>query len=145
MLWLRRLFRGSLSRYQRRHGPGQSRLHREDRRRHRGGHGFGLLDEYRRLFAKAGVESAISSFGPVTCDDMIDYKRHEHHDFIGAAAEALADEPLQAALIRLTSTLMAGNRRAYAALADSDQLRDHAKRIKEHTLANLDKHLQQLA
>src|SRR3989442_4957781 len=73
-----------------------------------------------------------------------DYARHEHHDFMGAAAQALADPPLQAALIRLTGTLMAGNRRGYAALADSDQLRDHAKRIKEHTLANLDKYLEQL-
>jgi L-lactate dehydrogenase complex protein LldF len=39
---------------------------------------------------------------------------------------------------------MAGNRRGYAALADSDQLRDHAKRIKQHTLANLDRYLEQL-
>src|SRR5262245_45517189 len=75
---------------------------------------------------------------------MTDYKRHEHHDFTGATAQALADEPLQAALIRLTSTLMAGNRRSFAALADSDALRDHAKRIKEHTLAHLDKYLEQL-
>jgi L-lactate dehydrogenase complex protein LldF len=75
---------------------------------------------------------------------MKNYARHEHHDFLGATAQALADEPLQAALIRLTSTLMAGNRRGYAALADSDQLRDHAKRIKEHTLAHLDKYLEQL-
>src|SRR5438128_7717916 len=73
-----------------------------------------------------------------------DYARREHHDFMGAAAQALADPPLQAALIRLTGTLMAGNQRGYAALADSDQLRDHAKRIKEHTLAHLDKYLEQL-
>src|SRR5689334_17799737 len=75
---------------------------------------------------------------------MIDYKRREHHDFLGATAQALADEPLQAALIRLTGTLMAGNRRGYAALADSDRLRDHAKQIKEHTLAHLDRYLEQL-
>src|SRR5436309_1647706 len=75
---------------------------------------------------------------------MKNYARHEHHDFLGATAQALADGPLQAALIRLTSTLMAGNRRGYAALADSDKLRDHAKRIKEHTLAHLDKYLEQL-
>jgi L-lactate dehydrogenase complex protein LldF len=75
---------------------------------------------------------------------MADYARHEHHDFMGAAAQALADEPLQAALVRLTGTLMAGNRRGYAALADSDQLRDHAKRIKEHTLAHLDRYLEEL-
>jgi L-lactate dehydrogenase complex protein LldF len=76
--------------------------------------------------------------------DRNDYARHEHHDFLGAAGQALKDPPLQAALIRLTSTLMAGNRRGYAALADSSQLRDHAKRIKEHTLAHLDQYLEQL-
>src|SRR5205807_583780 len=76
--------------------------------------------------------------------EMNDYARHEHHDFMGAAAQALVDVPLQAALVRLTDTLMAGNRRGYAALADSDKLRDHAKQIKEHTLAHLDRYLEQL-
>jgi L-lactate dehydrogenase complex protein LldF len=75
---------------------------------------------------------------------MNDYTRHEHHDFPGASRQALADGPLQAALARLTSTLMAGNRRGFAALADSSQLRDHAKQIKEHTLAHLDRYLEQL-
>jgi L-lactate dehydrogenase complex protein LldF len=75
---------------------------------------------------------------------MNQYASHEHHDFLGASAQALEDGPLQAALTRLTSTLMAGNRRGYAALADSDKLRDHAKRIKEHTLAHLDHYLEML-
>jgi L-lactate dehydrogenase complex protein LldF len=75
---------------------------------------------------------------------MSDYARHEHHDFLGASSQALTDLPLQAALVRLTGTLMAGNRRGYAALADSDKLRDHAKRIKEHALAHLDRYLEQL-
>src|SRR5215469_13155912 len=75
---------------------------------------------------------------------MNEYARHEHHDFLNAARQALADPPLQAALIRLTSTLMAGNRRGYAALSTSSALRDHAKRIKEHTLAHLDRYLEQL-
>src|SRR5437870_11153948 len=75
---------------------------------------------------------------------MSEYARHEHHDFLGASNQALADPPLQTALLRLTGTLMAGNRRGYAALADSDQLRDHAKHIKEHTLAHLDQYLEQL-
>ncbi len=75
---------------------------------------------------------------------MTDYARHEHHDFLAAAGRALADVPLQEALTRLTDTLMAGNRRAYAALADSDALRDHAKRVKEHTLARLDHYLERL-
>ena len=75
---------------------------------------------------------------------MNDYARHEHHDFLNAAGQALADPPLQAALVRLTDTLLAGNRRGYAALADSSALRDHAKCIKEHALAHLDRYLEQL-
>src|SRR5687768_17327925 len=74
----------------------------------------------------------------------MDYARLIHHDFLGASAQALADTPLQAALTRLTDTLMAANRRGYAALSDSGDLRDHAKRIKEHTLAHLDRYLEQL-
>src|SRR6185437_6819840 len=75
---------------------------------------------------------------------MSEYARHEHHDFLNAARQALADPPLQTALVRLTSTLMAGNRRGYAALAGIDALREHAKRIKEHALAHLDQYLEQL-
>jgi L-lactate dehydrogenase complex protein LldF len=75
---------------------------------------------------------------------MSAYARHEHHDFMGAAGRALADPPLQAALVRLTHTLLLANRRGYATLGDSDQLRAHAKRIKEHTLAHLEKYLEQL-
>ena len=75
---------------------------------------------------------------------MSDYARHEHHDFMEAAGQALADPPLQAALVRLTSTLLAANRRGYANLSDSDKLRDHAKQIKEHTLAHLDQYLEQM-
>jgi L-lactate dehydrogenase complex protein LldF len=75
---------------------------------------------------------------------MSDYAHHEHHDFQGAAAAALTDAPLQAALVRLTGTLMAANRRGYAALPGSDKLRDHAKEIKQHTLAYLDRYLEQL-
>src|SRR5471030_639655 len=72
------------------------------------------------------------------------YAQHEHHDFLGATAQALADPTLQQALVRLTDTLMAGNRKGYAALAGSSDLRDHAKRIKEHSLAHLDQYLDQL-
>jgi L-lactate dehydrogenase complex protein LldF len=75
---------------------------------------------------------------------MSDYARHEHHDFMAASDVALANAPLQVALGRLADTLMAGNRRGYAALADSGALRDHAKLIKEHTLANLDRYLVEL-
>ncbi len=72
------------------------------------------------------------------------YALHEHHDFMPATRAALADEPLQAALIRLTGTLMEGNRRGFAALADSDRLREFAKQIKEHTLAHLHVYLEEL-
>ncbi|HEX3315571.1 MAG TPA: LutB/LldF family L-lactate oxidation iron-sulfur protein [Gemmataceae bacterium] len=74
----------------------------------------------------------------------VDYAREIHHDFLGASDQALADAPLQAALERLTDTLLAANRKGYAALGDSSDLRDHAKRIKQHTLANLDRYLEQL-
>ncbi len=73
-----------------------------------------------------------------------DYARHEHHDFLGASRRALTDVGLQAALVNLTGTLMAANRRGYAALADSDRLRDLAKQIKQHTLAHLDQYLETL-
>jgi L-lactate dehydrogenase complex protein LldF len=72
------------------------------------------------------------------------YATHEHHDFTGGVAEALVNAPLQKALTRLTDTLMAGNRRGFAALAGSNELRDYAKQIKEHTLAHLDRYLEQL-
>src|SRR5258708_21845548 len=75
---------------------------------------------------------------------MNEYAQHEHHEFLDASDQALGDAPLQAALIRLTGTLMAGNRRSFAALADSSSLRDHAKHIKEHSLAHLDRYLEQL-
>jgi L-lactate dehydrogenase complex protein LldF len=75
---------------------------------------------------------------------MSNYACQEHHDFQGATKKALADPPLQAALVRLTGTLLEGNRRGYASLPDSDRLRDHAKRIKTHTLAHLDRYLEQL-
>ncbi len=75
---------------------------------------------------------------------MTDFARHEHHEFLRASEQALADPPLQAALGRLTDTLLAANRRGFSALPDTDKLREHAKRIKEHTLANLDSYLEQL-
>jgi L-lactate dehydrogenase complex protein LldF len=75
---------------------------------------------------------------------MTDYAAHEHHDFVGAVDQALADERLQGALVNLTNHLLTANRAGYAALGDSARLRDHAKRIKEHTLAHLDRYLEQL-
>lgn len=74
----------------------------------------------------------------------IDYAKQQHHDFVPASRQALRNRQLQAALERLTDTLMAANRRGYAALPDADALRSHAKRIKEHTLAHLSDYLEQL-
>ncbi len=74
----------------------------------------------------------------------MDYAKHEHHDFIGGVAQAMDDKPLQFALSRLADTLMAANRKGYGTMDDSSALRDHAKRVKEHTLAHLDKYLEQL-
>src|SRR5215468_4790330 len=102
-----------------------------------------ICDNLRNLRLIGALHQTRNSPPPYTLS-MTAYARHEHHDFVGGARQALTDPPLQAALVRLTGTLMAANRRGYAALADSDQLRDHAKRIKEHTLARLDRYLEQL-
>lgn len=72
------------------------------------------------------------------------YTVHEHHEFLAAADEALANEGLQSALVRLASTLGQRNKDAYAALAGSDGLRLRARAIKNETLARLDEHLETL-
>lgn len=73
------------------------------------------------------------------------YARHEHHEFLAASAEALADADLQLALSQLGDTLGQRNRAAFAAMPDSDALRQRARAIKDAALANLDEHLQTLA
>ncbi|MCS6976703.1 MAG: LutB/LldF family L-lactate oxidation iron-sulfur protein, partial [Gemmatales bacterium] len=75
---------------------------------------------------------------------MTDYSREEHHEFMAASRSALADGRLQLALVRLTSTLTAANRRGYDSLPESDLVREQAKQIKAHTLAHLDRYLEQL-
>ncbi|HEX4132218.1 MAG TPA: LutB/LldF family L-lactate oxidation iron-sulfur protein [Pirellulales bacterium] len=72
------------------------------------------------------------------------YARHEHHEFLAAADQALADANLQLALANLGDTMGARNREAYAAFGDSSAVRDHARRVKDATLAELDKHLETL-
>jgi L-lactate dehydrogenase complex protein LldF len=69
------------------------------------------------------------------------YVEHEHHEFLDAAADALADEQLQGVLGRLADTLGARNRQAWAEFADSSATRDRARQIKDETLAHLDEHL----
>ena len=73
-----------------------------------------------------------------------DYSRHEHHEFLSAAGEALADAKLQSALAKLGDTLGQRNRDAFAAMAESDLLRERARTIKDATLAELDRHLETL-
>jgi len=73
-----------------------------------------------------------------------DYIRSEHHEFLDAADEALADENLQGILTRLGDLLGQKNRDAWAALPNSDLVRSRARAIKDATLADLDKHLETL-
>ena len=76
--------------------------------------------------------------------EQADYATHEHHEFLAAANQALADLNLQSALSRLGETLAARNRDAFAAFDRSDLLRQKARTIKDATLAELDRHLETL-
>src|SRR5262245_57957727 len=75
---------------------------------------------------------------------MSTYAQHEHHEFLAASREALANSSLQVALSRLGETLGQRNKDAFAALENSSLLRDRARAIKDATLAELDKHLDTL-
>lgn len=72
---------------------------------------------------------------------MTDYAQHEHHEFLAASDEALANASLQLALARLGDTLGQRNRDAFRELAGSSDLRDRARAIKDAALAELDVHL----
>jgi L-lactate dehydrogenase complex protein LldF len=73
-----------------------------------------------------------------------DYAKHEHHEFLAASAEAMANPSLQSSLALLGSSLGQRNRAAFAAMPESDLLRDKARAIKDAALADLDKHLETL-
>ena len=75
---------------------------------------------------------------------MTDYLRETHHEFLGASQAALADANLQQILGQLGDTLGRRNRDAWAALPNSDLIRERARTIKDQTLAELDRHLEQL-
>jgi len=75
---------------------------------------------------------------------MTDYLRETHHEFEAASATALADPNLQRILGQLNDTLGRRNRDAWAALPNSDLMREKARAIKDETLAELDKHLETL-
>ncbi len=73
-----------------------------------------------------------------------DYLRQEHHEFMEASAEALANGKLQIILGRLGDTLGAKNKQAWSELVDSDLIRERARSIKDATLADLATHLETL-
>lgn len=72
------------------------------------------------------------------------YAAHEHYEFLAASHAALNSPNLQTALNRLGETLALGNRTAFEKLPGSSLLRDKARAIKDHTLAHLDRYLEQL-
>ncbi|MDZ4782415.1 MAG: LutB/LldF family L-lactate oxidation iron-sulfur protein [Planctomycetia bacterium] len=73
-----------------------------------------------------------------------DYASREHHEFLDATTQALANANLQLALANLGDTLGQRNKDAFAALPDADALRERARAIKDATLAELDRHLETL-
>src|SRR5262245_59806270 len=75
---------------------------------------------------------------------MTDYLRETHHEFLEASQAALADARLQQILGQLGDTLGRRNREAWAALPNSDLIRERARSIKDRTLADLDRHLAKL-
>jgi L-lactate dehydrogenase complex protein LldF len=75
---------------------------------------------------------------------MTDYLRQTHHEFLAASEAALADSRLQQILGQLGDTLGRRNKEAWAALPNSDLIREKARSIKDQTLAELDQHLAKL-
>jgi L-lactate dehydrogenase complex protein LldF len=73
-----------------------------------------------------------------------DYLRQTHHEFLQASQEALDNPNLQRILGQLGDTLGQRNRDAWQQLPNSDLVRERARTIKDHTLAELDQHLQTL-
>jgi len=65
--------------------------------------------------------------------------------FYDRVDDALDNRQLQTALDRTTTALFQGRQRAIGALRESDELRDHARKIRAHTIANLDTYLGQFA
>lgn len=66
---------------------------------------------------------------------------HTAISFVERASAAVADAKLRAALALAIGRLSAGRTQAFAAFPEGDALRDHARRIRAHTLARLDDYL----
>lgn len=65
--------------------------------------------------------------------------------FYERVADALQDQQLHHSLDKATTRFTTGRNNALAALPEAEALRDHARRIRAHTIANLDIYLGQFA
>ncbi len=65
--------------------------------------------------------------------------------FYARIDQALANPRLQAAVRGATQRMAGGRQTAVAALPEMDALRDHARAIRAHTIAHLDRYLRQFA
>lgn len=61
--------------------------------------------------------------------------------FYARARQAIADPDLQVALDRATGRMVVARRQALALIPDGEAARDHARRIRAHTIANLGRYL----
>ncbi|MEX0585252.1 MAG: iron-sulfur cluster-binding protein, partial [Pirellulales bacterium] len=82
---------------------------------------------------------------PTPAPAPTDYLRHEHREFLAAADAAMANADLQGVLSQLADTLGVRNRAAWGEFHAGDAARQHARVIKDETLAELDRHLETLA
>src|SRR5262245_32603549 len=57
--------------------------------------------------------------------------------------KALKDRALGTAMSRATTTLMAGRRRGFEGFTDAEDVRDHARAVRAHTIARLGDYLRQ--
>ena len=70
---------------------------------------------------------------------------HAEQDLKGRSHAALEDAVLQTALKSATDTFISRRREAVAGVPEWQALRARARRVKEHTINNLDYYLEQLA
>jgi len=71
----------------------------------------------------------------------VDYVREEHHEFVEATDAALANPELQQILGKLGDSLGQRNKDAWAEFEQHALVRQRARAVKDHALAELDKHL----
>src|SRR2546421_3804513 len=69
---------------------------------------------------------------------------HAEQDLTGRSHAGLGDAVLQTALKSATDTFISRRREAVACVPDWQELRARARRVKEHTINNLDYYLEQL-